>query len=99
RQVVDELVDRPDLLRPRARRPRDAGPLVDATLSTHDLADPDQLARDLLVALDERVERGRHLGERALGAQPDSEVAVSRGLKGRHEAVELRLGQRAGAVR
>ena len=68
-----ELVDRADLLRPRARRPRDARPLVDATLATHDLADPDELPRHLLVALDELVERrGDAPPAGPSGAQPDA---------------------------
>ena len=93
REVVDQLVDRADLLRPRARRPRGVGALVDAAFATDDLADPRELLRHPLIALDERVERRRHLGQRALGAQPHGEVAVSRGLERRDELVELSVGQ------
>ena len=44
---------------------------VDATLTTHDLADPDELLRHLLVALDQLVERRSHVSQRAFGPQPD----------------------------
>ena len=58
--------------------PATLGPLVDPTLATHDLADPHELLRHLLVALDERVERRGDVRQRAVGAQPDREVAVAR---------------------
>ena len=81
RQVVDQLVDRADLLRPRAGRPRDACPLGDPTLTTHDLAHPHELARHLLVSLDERVERRGDVSERAVRAQPHREIALGGGLE------------------
>ena len=94
REVVDQLVDRADLVRPRARRPRGVGSLVDATLATDDLADPRELPRHPLVALDERVERRGDLFERALRPQADGEVAVARGLERGDEPGELGVGQR-----
>ena len=98
REVVDQLVDGTDLLRPRARRALHVCPLVDAPLTTHDPADPNQLARHLLVPLDERVECGRDLCHRAFGAQPHAEIAVPRGLERGEQPFELGLGQRRRSV-
>ena len=74
--------------------PRDVRPLVDPAFAPDDLADPDELPRHLLIALDERVERGCDLGERAFRAQAHGEVAVARGPERGDELVELGLRQR-----
>ncbi len=61
KQVFDQRVDRGLHLTPRASRLMKARPLARPAFFTHDLPNPLQLPRDLLVGRDDVIERIRDL--------------------------------------
>jgi hypothetical protein len=93
--VIDELVQRLDLLGPATGDPTDGGAFVQPPVASDPSADPVELVGHGDPPLDELVEGGPDVAGEALPTdpQPDREVTVDRGLERPEELLLFRRGE------